>query len=50
MAHEQELVSLPAAEKEPDERWPVPYAILFIVGVSVVLWTVLIALSSWLVG
>lgn len=53
MAHEQELVppqTLQAAKREADERWPVPYAVLFITGVSVALWTAIIAVASWLIG
>ena len=53
MAHEQELVplqTLQAHGKAVDERWPVPYAILFVTGVSVALWTLIIVVASWLIG
>jgi hypothetical protein len=53
MAHEREMVplpTLPAPDEALDERWPVPYAIMFVTGVSVALWTVIIALTGWLIG
>jgi hypothetical protein len=53
MAHEQELTplrSLRAGEKERDGRWPVPYAAMFIIVVSVALWSLIIAVASWLLG
>jgi hypothetical protein len=53
MAHEQELTPLPSAragETELDGRWPVPYAVMFIIVVSVALWSLIVALASWLFG
>ena len=53
MAHEQELAPLQtvrAGEKEPDGRWPVPYALMFITVASVALWSLIIAATSWLIG
>jgi hypothetical protein len=53
MAHEQEMTSLqslPAPDEALDQRWPVPHAIMFVTGVSVALWTVIIALTGWLIG
>ena len=53
MAQERELVpleTLQAEERRADERWPVPYAIMVIVLVSVALWSVIIAGASWLIG
>jgi hypothetical protein len=53
MASERELVplqTLRADEREVDERWPVPYAMLFIAVVSVAMWSVIIAAASWLFG
>ena len=52
MAHEQELVALQtlqAREKAIDGRWPVPYAIMFITGVSAALWAMIIVVASWLI-
>ena len=53
MAHEQELIplhTLPADQPQADTRWPVPYAIMFITVVSVALWSLIIAVASWLTG
>jgi hypothetical protein len=50
MAQERELVPLQADERQVDERWPVPYAMLFISAVSVALWSLIIAAASWLIG
>jgi hypothetical protein len=53
MAQERELVpleTLQADERHVDERWPVPYAIVFITAVSVALWSLIIAVASWLTG
>jgi hypothetical protein len=53
MAQERELVpleTLPADERQVDERWPVPYAIMIITLVSVALWSLIIAAASWLIG
>jgi hypothetical protein len=53
MAHEQEtlpLQTLQARDKAVDGRWPVPYAIMFITGISVALWTLIIAVANWLIG
>ena len=53
MAREQELVALrtlPAQDNAADERWPVPYAIMFVTGVSMALWTLILALTGWLIG
>lgn len=53
MAHERELVSsqtLQSDDRRVDERWPVPYAILFITVVSVALWSLIIAAANWLIG
>jgi hypothetical protein len=53
MAHEQEMVplqTLQAHGEALDERWPVPYAIMFVAGVSVALWTLIIAVAHWLIG
>jgi hypothetical protein len=53
MAHEQETIrvqTLQARDKARAGRWPVPYAILFITGVSVALWSLIIALANWLIG
>ena len=53
MAHERELVplqTLQSDERKVDERWPVPYAIVFITVVSATLWSLIIAAANWLVG
>jgi hypothetical protein len=53
MAHEQGLSPLRparAAGDELDGRWPVPYAAMFIIVVSVILWSVIIAVTSWVLG
>ena len=53
MAHEQEMVSLQTLQargEAVDDRWPVPYAIMFVTGISVALWTLIIAVASWLIG
>ena len=53
MAQERELVPphpLEADQRQVDERWPVPYAILFITAASVALWSLIIAAASWLIG
>jgi hypothetical protein len=53
MAHERGLAPLHASEPEQqrtDERWPVPYAIMFIIVVSVALWSLIITLATWLIG
>jgi hypothetical protein len=51
-AHEQELSSLQtllARDKAFDRRWPVPYAIRFITGVTAALWVMIIVAASWLI-
>ena len=53
MAQERELVplqTLPAVQRQVDERWPVPHAIMFITVASVALWVLIIAAASWLIG
>ena len=53
MAHERELVqsqTLPSHERRVDERWPVPYAILFITAASLALWSLIIVAARWLIG
>lgn len=53
MAHERELVppqTAPAGPGRSDERWPVPYAILFITVVSLALWAAIIVTANWLIG
>jgi hypothetical protein len=53
MAQERELVSLQelsADGRQADQRWPVPYAIMFITVVSVALWSLIIVAGGWLVG
>jgi hypothetical protein len=56
MAREQEMVplqtlqTLQARGDAGDDRWPVPYAIMFVTGISVALWTLIIAVASWLIG
>ena len=53
MAHEQEAVpleTLQADRQQTDERWPVPYAIMLITVVSVALWSLIIGVTSWLIG
>ena len=53
MAHEQEVVPLQAAQaakERTDERWPVPYAIAFIAGISAALWATILAVAGWLIG
>jgi hypothetical protein len=53
MAHEQETIRLqtqPARDKAVDGRWPVPYAIMFIIGVSAALWALIFAVAHWLIG
>jgi hypothetical protein len=53
MAHEQELVSpqtAPADQAIVDERWPVPYAILFVTAASAALWSLIIVAARWLIG
>jgi hypothetical protein len=58
MAQERELVpphplkadQRQANQRQVDERWPVPYAILFITAASVALWSLIIAAASWLIG
>ena len=54
MAHEQEMVSLQTLQATRggavDDRWPVPYAIMFVTGISVALWILIIAVASWLIG
>jgi hypothetical protein len=53
MAHKQETIrlqTLQARDKPIDGRWPVPYAIMFIIGVSVALWSLIIAVANWLIG
>ena len=53
MAHERELVqshALPSEQRRPDERWPVPYAILFVTAASVALWSLIIIAARWLLG
>ena len=53
MAHERELTPLPilqADQRQVDERWPVPYAMMFVTVVSVALWSLLIAAARWLIG
>ena len=53
MAQERELVpphTLEAKERQVDERWPVPHAVMFITLVSVALWSLIIAAAGWLIG
>jgi hypothetical protein len=53
MAQEREpapLQTLQADQRQVDERWPVPYAIMLITAISVALWSLVIAAASWLVG
>lgn len=53
MAQERELVplqTLHADGRQVDERWPVPFATMFITVVSVALWLLIIAAASWLLG
>ena len=53
MAHEQEMVPLQTLQSRgavADDRWPVPYAIMFVTGISVALWTLIIAVASWLIA
>ena len=53
MAQERELVplqTLQADQRQVDERWPVPHAMMFITMVSVALWVLIIAVASWLIG
>lgn len=53
MAQERELVelqTLPAEQRPVDARWPVPYAMLCIIVVSVTLWSLIIAAAHWLIG
>jgi hypothetical protein len=53
MAHERRLAPLHASEPEQrptDGRWPVPYAIMFIIVMSVALWSLIITLATWLIG
>jgi hypothetical protein len=53
MAHEQKIVplqTLQAQNEAPDQRWPVPYAIMFASAVSAALWVLIIALTGWLIG
>ena len=56
MAREQEMVTLQTLQRVQarsdagDDRWPVPYAIMFVTGISVALWTLIIAVASWLIG
>jgi hypothetical protein len=52
MAHEQDLASLgaQAGQKQDDARWPAPFAIATIAGISIALWAAMLALSSWLAG
>jgi hypothetical protein len=53
MAQDRELVppqTLQAEQRQVDERWPVPYAIMFITVASVTLWSLIIVAASWLTG
>jgi hypothetical protein len=53
MARERELVplhTLEVEERQADERWPVPYAMMFITVASVTLWALIIAAANWLLG
>jgi hypothetical protein len=53
MAQDRELVPLQALQvdqRQVDERWPVPCAIVAIVLVSVALWSLIIGAASWLIG
>ena len=53
MAQDQKLVplqSLQADERQVDERWPVPYALMVIALVSVALWSLIIGVANWLIG
>jgi hypothetical protein len=53
MAHEQEMAplqTLQARGEAVDDRWPVPYAIMFVTGISIALWTLIIAVARWLIG
>jgi hypothetical protein len=46
----QTLQTLQARGDAGDDRWPVPYAIMFVTGISMALWTLIIAVESWLIG
>jgi hypothetical protein len=53
MAHERELVPaplMPADDGAADDRWPVPYALLFVTVASVTLWTLIMLAAEWLLG
>jgi hypothetical protein len=53
MAHEQDLTSLrtvQAGPKQDDARWPAPFAIATIAGISIALWAAMLTLSNWLAG
>jgi hypothetical protein len=52
LAHERESArrALRAGRTELDERWPVSYALRFIVMVSIGLWAVIMAAASLLLG
>ena len=50
MAQERERVPLQADQRQVDERWPVPYAIMCITAVSAALWSLAIAAARWLIG
>jgi hypothetical protein len=52
MAHGQQLIPLQTlqARDKAIGRWPVPYAIMFITGVTAALWAIIIVVPSWLIG
>jgi len=52
MVHERELVPPPGlpSDQDGDDRWPVPYAILFITVVSAALWSLIVVAARWLTG
>jgi hypothetical protein len=52
LAQERESArpALRAGRTELDERWPVSYALRFILMVSIGLWAVIMAAASWLLG
>jgi hypothetical protein len=39
-----------AGETEADDRWPLPYAIMFFAAASMALWGAIIGVAIWLFG
>jgi hypothetical protein len=39
---------VPHSNAEPDDRWPLPYSVVVVVGSSGVLWALIIAAVRWL--